>query len=173
MRRPTNDGDCPFDRSSISQRFLRRKRFSSATNVSRWCWRALVFSMLSGELASMCAGSNGPRQKWCRANMLDFYHSGLTPTPSGVSDFPARGAMKPAIETPGGVSSDTYQKTVCCLRCEQKLERYQLIRASLAPGNSAHAILSCPRCGHVEFVAESSPLLQSLELISVDTGDGD
>ena len=81
--------------------------------------------------------------------------------------------MKPAIETPSGVSSDPYQKTVCCLRCEQRLHRYQLMRASLAPGGSGHAILSCPRCGHVEFVADSSPLLQSLELVSVDTGDGD
>ena len=34
-----------------------------------------------------------------------------------------------------------------------------------------HAILSCPRCGHVEFVADSSPLLQHLELVAVDTGD--
>lgn len=81
--------------------------------------------------------------------------------------------MKPAIETPGGVSSDPFHKTVCCLRCEQRLERYQLMRASLAPGTSGHAILSCPRCGHVEFVSEASPLLQALELISVDTGDGD
>jgi RNase P subunit RPR2 len=81
--------------------------------------------------------------------------------------------MKPAIETPSGVSPDPYHKTVCCLRCEQRLERYQLMRASLAPGNSGHAMLSCPRCGHVEFVSESSPLLHSLELIAVDTGDGD
>jgi hypothetical protein len=83
--------------------------------------------------------------------------------------------MKPAIETPGGVSTDPYHKTVCCLRCEQRLERYQLMKASFAPGNSGHghAILSCPRCGHVEFVSDSSPLLHSLELISVDTGDGD
>ena len=81
--------------------------------------------------------------------------------------------MKPAIETPGGVSSDPFQKTVCCLRCEQKLQRYQLMRASLVIGNSGHAILSCPRCGHVEFVTDSSPLLQGLELVSVDTGDGD
>jgi hypothetical protein len=81
--------------------------------------------------------------------------------------------MKPAIETPSGVSTDPYSKTVCCLRCEQKLQRYQLMRASLAPGNVGHAILSCPRCGHVEFVADSSPLLQSLELVTVDTGDGD
>jgi RNase P subunit RPR2 len=84
----------------------------------------------------------------------------------------SRNEMKPAIETPGGVSTDPYSKTVCCLRCEQKLQRYQLMRASLAPG-AGHAILSCPRCGHIEFVVDSSPLLQNLELIAVDTGDGD
>ena len=81
--------------------------------------------------------------------------------------------MKPAIEAPGGVSSDPFNKTVCCLRCEQKLQRYQLMRISLAPGGSGHAILSCSRCGHVEFLSESSPLLQGLEMIAVDTGDGD
>ena len=95
------------------------------------------------------------RQRACRSNLL------------------YEGKMKPAIEPPGGVSADPYSKAVCCLRCEQKLQRYQLMRASLAPGNFGHAILSCPRCGHVEFVAESSPLLQNLELIAHDTGDGD
>ncbi len=81
--------------------------------------------------------------------------------------------MKPAIETPGGASSDPYSKTVCCLRCEQQLHRYQLMRVSLVAGAAGHAMLSCPRCGHVEFVSDSSPLLQNLELISADTGDGD
>jgi hypothetical protein len=81
-------------------------------------------------------------------------------------------SMNPAIATPSGVSTDPYNSTVCCLRCEQKLQRYQLMRASLAPGIS-HAILSCLRCGHVEFVADSSPLLQHLELVTADTGDGD
>jgi len=81
--------------------------------------------------------------------------------------------MKPAFEVPSGASTDPYNKTVCCLRCEHKLQRYQLIRVSLAPGSSGHAILSCPRCGHVEFVSDSSPLLQHLELVAVDTGDGD
>ena len=81
--------------------------------------------------------------------------------------------MKPAIETPDGVSSDRYQKTVCCLRCEQKLDRYQLTRINLTPGNSGLATLSCPRCGHVELVSDSSSLLQNLELFSVDVGDGD
>jgi RNase P subunit RPR2 len=81
--------------------------------------------------------------------------------------------MKPAMEAPHGVSSDPYQKTVCCLRCEQQLKRYQLMRASLTPGIPGHAILSCPRCGHIELVSDSSPLLQSLELVTVDVGDGD
>ncbi len=81
--------------------------------------------------------------------------------------------MKPAIEPASSVSTDPYDKTVCCLRCEQQLQRYQLMRAGLAPGNATHAILSCPRCGHVEFVSDSSPLLQHLELVAVDTGDGD
>jgi len=80
--------------------------------------------------------------------------------------------MKPAIEIPASISIDPYNKTVCCLRCEQQLQRYQLMRASIAPG-VGHAILSCPKCGHVEFMAETSPLLQNLELIAVDAGDGD
>ncbi len=91
--------------------------------------------------------------------------------------------MKPAMDASSGVSHyqhDPYQKTVCCLRCEQKIERYQLMKVSLVGVDPSiqghghgHAILSCPKCGHVEFVSESSPLLQSLELVSVDTGDGD
>jgi RNase P subunit RPR2 len=83
--------------------------------------------------------------------------------------------MKPAIDIPSSVSHESLQKAVCCLRCEQKLDRYQLMRVSLVPHGHGHghAILSCPKCGHVEFVSESSPLLQSLELINIDTGDGD
>lgn len=81
--------------------------------------------------------------------------------------------MKPAIEAPSGVSFDPLHKIVCCLRCEQKLDRYQLMRVSLTSGNSGLATLSCPRCGHVELVSDSSPLLQGLELFSVDVGDGD
>ena len=83
--------------------------------------------------------------------------------------------MKPAIEAATRVSRDPYQKSVSCLRCEQQLQRYQLMKLQLLPGSGSHglAILSCPKCGHVEFVAETSPLLNALELVSVDTGDGD
>ena len=81
--------------------------------------------------------------------------------------------MKPAFETLSGVPADTSQKMVCCLRCEQRLDRYELMRVNLAPGGSGHAILSCPHCGHVELVSDSSPLLQSLQLVLMDAGDGD
>ena len=83
--------------------------------------------------------------------------------------------MKPGVDFAGSISNDPYLQDVCCLRCEQKLERYQLMRVSLVPsgGGSGYAILPCPKCGHVEFVSDSSPLLQSLELVSVDAGDGD
>jgi hypothetical protein len=100
-------------------------------------------------------------------------HAKLVPLDSSSRSLGRKGFMKPAIEKPGGVSSDPYSKTVCCLRCEENLKRYHLTRLSLVPGNTGHAILSCPRCGHVEFVSDSSPLLQNLELISADTGDGD
>jgi RNase P subunit RPR2 len=83
--------------------------------------------------------------------------------------------MKPAIDHASSVSYDRYEKAVCCLRCEQKLERYQLMRVSLAPNaqGPGYAVLACPKCGHVEFVSDTSPLLQRLELVSVDAGDGD
>ena len=42
--------------------------------------------------------------------------------------------MKPAIDTSRRYFPDPYQKTVCCLRCEQKLDRYQLMRVSPVPG---------------------------------------
>ena len=44
--------------------------------------------------------------------------------------------MKPAIETPVGVSTDPYNQIVCCLRCEQKLQRYQLMQRQSRSGNS-------------------------------------
>jgi RNase P subunit RPR2 len=83
--------------------------------------------------------------------------------------------MKPGVDFAGSISNDPYQQNVRCLRCEQKLERYQLMRVVLAPNSQGpgYAILCCPKCGHVEFVSDSSPLLQSLELVSVDAGDGD
>jgi len=85
--------------------------------------------------------------------------------------------MKPAFNVPQTMlfeGSETH-KQVTCLRCRRNLERYQLTHfapLSNAAG-SGQAMLVCPSCGHVEFIVEGSPLLSSLELACVDTGDGD
>lgn len=84
--------------------------------------------------------------------------------------------MKPAFTVSQTVSASTMLPPVSCLRCGQKLERYHLTYlAALAGGaGSGQAMLVCSNCGHVELVAEGSPLLNSLEMASVDSlGDGD
>jgi len=40
-------------------------------------------------------------------------------------------------------------------------------------GGDAHAMLECPGCGHVEFVARNSPMLGNLEMVPSLAGDGD
>jgi len=37
----------------------------------------------------------------------------------------------------------------------------------------SHAMLECPSCGHVEFVARNSPMLGTLEMVPSLAGDGD
>jgi len=37
----------------------------------------------------------------------------------------------------------------------------------------SHAMLECPSCGHVEFVARNSPMLGNLEMVELYAGDGD
>jgi hypothetical protein len=83
--------------------------------------------------------------------------------------------MKPAFSVSQTAASVTLSP-VFCLRCKQKLERYHL--TSLVPmasgAGSGQAMLVCAHCGHLELVAEGSPLLNSLEMDSVDSlGDGD
>ena len=99
----------------------------------------------------------------CRTDVLHSFHSNWNASLGlGCSRIPvSEECMKPAIETPGGVSTDPYSKTVCCLRCEQKLQRYQLMRASLAPGNVrprdsvVPAVRACGvRCGLEPAAAE-------------------
>ena len=50
--------------------------------------------------------------------------------------------MKPVIDPPSGVARDLYQGTVCCLRCEQKIDRYRLLHQSGTPTVPAsHSLL--------------------------------
>jgi hypothetical protein len=84
--------------------------------------------------------------------------------------------MKPAFDVSQTVSAGVVAPPVFCLRCKEKLERYHLICLSpLTRGAGfGQAMLVCSNCGHVELAAEGSPLLNSLEMASVDgLGDGD
>ena len=62
-----------------------------------------------------------------------------------------------------------------CLRCGTALTDYRPTRFTFLPYgiSRAHAMVVCPKCGHVEFLAKDSPLLGGLEPIASDVGDGD
>jgi hypothetical protein len=64
---------------------------------------------------------------------------------------------------------------IVCLRCNAGLEKYSVTNLTFqayGTGHS-HAILECPGCGHVEFLARTSPMLSALEIIPSFAGDGD
>jgi predicted nucleic-acid-binding Zn-ribbon protein len=65
--------------------------------------------------------------------------------------------------------------TVSCLRCSAELTDYRPTRFTFLPYgiSRAHAMLVCPKCGHVEFLSKESPLLLELEAIASDGGDDD
>ncbi|MGA7380152.1 MAG: hypothetical protein WBX03_04820 [Terriglobales bacterium] len=64
---------------------------------------------------------------------------------------------------------------VTCLRCNGSLEKYSVTSMTFLPygAESSHAMLECPSCGHVEFVARNSSMLSSLEIVEHYAGDGD
>ena len=64
---------------------------------------------------------------------------------------------------------------VSCLRCNTELTDYRPTRFTFLPYgiSRAHAMLVCPKCGHVEFLSKESPLLSDLEAIASDGGDDD
>jgi DNA-directed RNA polymerase subunit RPC12/RpoP len=64
---------------------------------------------------------------------------------------------------------------IACLRCKAELRTYfiaEMTFLSYDVGHS-HAMLECPQCGHVEFLAKNSPVLKELEVIPTFFGDGD
>lgn len=81
-----------------------------------------------------------------------------------------------AQETPqAGIWPVKDKPTVSCLRCNTELTDYRPTRFTFLPYgiSRAHAMLVCPKCGHVEFLSKESPLLNQLEAIASDGGDDD
>jgi RNase P subunit RPR2 len=62
-----------------------------------------------------------------------------------------------------------------CLRCNNELNEYLFTRMTFLPygHGQTHVMLQCSKCGHVEFLAKTSPLLASLRPVPIYAGDGD
>jgi DNA-directed RNA polymerase subunit RPC12/RpoP len=84
---------------------------------------------------------------------------------SSRSSFSPAG-KKPVARATGGVQ---------CLRCKRELDTYVFTKLSIHPyGNqSGTVMLECPKCGHLEFLSQNSPLLQRLKANAAAVGDGD
>ncbi len=87
----------------------------------------------------------------------------------------------PADESARSSSPDAEKKPVArvggvqCLRCHHELESYVFTRLTFLPYGSAggNVVLECPKCGHIEFMSQNSPLLRRLNAKQVAVGDGD
>jgi hypothetical protein len=64
---------------------------------------------------------------------------------------------------------------VQCLRCRHELNSYAFTRFTFLPYGAAggNVVLECPKCGHIEFLSQNSPLLRRLNAKPVAVGDGD
>jgi len=62
-----------------------------------------------------------------------------------------------------------------CLRCREELDCYTFARFSFLPYGApkGNVMLVCPKCGHVEFMSQDSPLLGRLTPIASTIGDDD
>jgi DNA-directed RNA polymerase subunit RPC12/RpoP len=84
---------------------------------------------------------------------------------TGRTSF-AQAAKKPVARALSGVQ---------CLRCKHEIDNYVFTKLTFLPygTQSGNVMLECPKCGHLEFLSQSSPLLQRLKANPVAVGDGD
>ena len=78
-------------------------------------------------------------------------------------------------QTPFSRETESSTQRVECVRCHHELEEYSFARLPLQPYGSGdgHVMLECPKCGHVEFLSRTSPLVGQLQAIPTYVGDGD
>jgi hypothetical protein len=64
---------------------------------------------------------------------------------------------------------------VQCLRCKHEIESYVFTKLNFLPYGmqGGNVVLECAKCGHLEFLSQSSSLLQRLKANPVAVGDGD
>ncbi len=73
---------------------------------------------------------------------------------------------KPAARVPAAVQ---------CLRCQHEIDSYVFTKFNPLPYGtpSGNVMLECPKCGHLEFLSQNSPLLHRMKANPVAVGDGD
>lgn len=78
-------------------------------------------------------------------------------------------------QSESGSSTVKEKSSVLCLRCNTSILEYRPTRFTFLPYgiSRAHAMLVCPKCGHVEFLSKDSPLLHDLEPLAPSGGDDD
>jgi hypothetical protein len=64
---------------------------------------------------------------------------------------------------------------VQCLRCHNQIDSYVFTRVTFLPYGSAggNVVLECAKCGHIELLSQTSPLLRRLNAKPIAVGDGD
>jgi hypothetical protein len=64
---------------------------------------------------------------------------------------------------------------VQCLRCHNQIDSYVFTRFTFLPYGSAggNVVLECAKCGHIELLSQTSPLLRRLNAKPMAVGDGD
>lgn len=84
---------------------------------------------------------------------------------------PSRAGLTPVEKKPAARADDA----VRCLRCKHEIESYVFTKLNFLPYGmqGGNVVLECPRCGHLEFLSQNSPLLHRLNANPVAVGDGD
>ncbi len=64
---------------------------------------------------------------------------------------------------------------VQCIRCHNEIDSYVFTRVTFHPYGSTggNVVLECAKCGHIELMSQTSPLLRGLTPKPVAVGDGD
>jgi hypothetical protein len=77
-------------------------------------------------------------------------------------------AAVPITKKPAGSTGG-----VQCLRCQTELESYAFTKLTLQTYSSGNVVLECSKCGHIELLSQTSPLLRRLNAKPTAVGDGD
>ena len=61
------------------------------------------------------------------------------------------------------------------IRCHSEIDSYIFTRLTFHPYGSAggNVVLECAKCGHIELMSQTSPLLRGLTAKPAAVGDGD